>query len=213
MKKKHFFITVEGGEGSGKTTHSLLLKEYFEQKGYKTALTREPGGADLAEAIRRILLNTTLKIAPISELFLYEAARAQHMEEFVFPALKSGKIVICDRFIDSTIAYQGYGRKLSLELINKLNSDASFGLDPTLTIYLDISPLKGLTNARNLNKKYYGNVVDDNIERESVQFHINVRKGYLKQAKKYPERIKIVNLKKTIDETQILIRKIVDKAL
>ncbi|MCA6071263.1 MAG: dTMP kinase, partial [Endomicrobium sp.] len=166
-KKQHLFITIEGGEGSGKTTQSLLLKKYLEQKGYKALLTREPGGTVLAESIRRILLDPSSNFVPLSELFLYEAARAQHVEEFVLPALKAGKVVICDRFIDATMAYQGYGRKLSLPLINKLNMAASFGLMPMLTIYLDIKPSKGLNKAKKLNKESYGGT-GDRIERESM---------------------------------------------
>lgn len=205
--KKHFFITVEGGECSGKTTHSLLLKEHLEKKGYKVLLTREPGGTICSEALRRILLDPDLNIISLSELFLYEAARAQHVKELIFPALKDGKVVICDRFIDSTVAYQGYGRKLNLQLIDKLNSLASFGLTPFLTIYLDIASSEGLNKVKKLNKEI------DRIEREPVDFHKNVRRGYLKQAKKYPERIKIVKIQSSPENTQILIKKIIDAAL
>ncbi|GHT56586.1 thymidylate kinase [Endomicrobiia bacterium] len=212
MKKKRIFITIEGGEGSGKTTQSLFLRKFFEQKNYEVLLTREPGGIVLAEAIRHILLNPGLHLVPLSELFLYEAARAQHMEELVIPSLKSGKVVICDRFTDATVAYQGYGRKLSVELINKLNFAASFGISPTLTIYLDIAPFKGLTKAKKLNKELYG-ADGDRIERESIRFHNNVRKGYLSQAKKYPERIKVVKTQKTPEETQDLIREIIGTVL
>jgi dTMP kinase len=212
MKKKHIFITIEGGEGSGKTTQSLLLKNFFEQRNYKVLLTREPGGDVLAEDIRSILLNPTLPLAPLSELFLYEAARAQHMEKLIIPSLKSGKAVICDRFTDATVAYQGYGRKLSLQLINELNLAASFGISPTLTIYLDQAPSKGLAKAKKLNKEYYG-ASGDRIERESIRFHGNVRKGYLSQAKKYPKRIKVVKTQKTPEKTQELIREIIGKAL
>jgi dTMP kinase len=212
MEKKHIFITIEGGEGSGKTTQSLLLKKFLEQKRYEVLLTREPGGTVLAEAMRHILLNPDLRLASLSELFLYEAARAQHMEEFVIPSLKSGKAVICDRFIDATVAYQGYGRKLSVQLINKLNSAASFGVSPTLTIYLDIVPSKGLTQAKKLNKESYG-ANGDRIERESIRFHNSVREGYLSQAKKYPKRIKIVKTQKTPEKTQELIREIIGAAL
>ncbi|GHT59760.1 thymidylate kinase [Endomicrobiia bacterium] len=212
MKKKHIFITIEGGEGSGKTTQSLLLKKFFEQKNYEVLLTREPGGTVLAEAIRRILLNPGLHLVPLSELFLYEAARAQHMKELVIPSLKSGKVVICDRFTDATVAYQGYGRKLSVELINKLNFTASFGISPTLTIHLDIVPFKGLTKAKKLNKESYG-TDGDRIERESIRFHNSVRNGYLSQAKKYPKRIKVVKTQKTPEETQDLIREIIGRVL
>ncbi|MDR3071486.1 MAG: dTMP kinase [Endomicrobium sp.] len=212
MRKKRLFITIEGGDGSGKTTQSLLLKEYFEQKGHSVLLTREPGGTVVAEAIRRILLDPKLRPVPLSELFLYEAARAQHVEEFILPALKSGKVVICDRFIDATVAYQGYGRKLSLPFIQRLNLVASHGLIPILTIYLDIVPHKGLSKSRRLNKECYGRN-GDRIEGEIIQFHDNVRSGYLGQAEKYPERIKIVKTQRTSKKTQMLIRKLTDVIL
>jgi dTMP kinase len=209
MKRKNLFITFEGGEGSGKTTHSLLLKKYLEKRSYEVLLTREPGGTVLAEAVRRILLNPDSNIVPLSELFLYEAARVQHVEEFIFPALKAGKAVICDRFTDATVAYQGYGRKLNLQLINSLNSTASFGLTPVLTIYLDILPSEGLNRAKKLNREIYG----DRIERESLQFHERVREGYLSQAEKYPERIKVVKTQETVEKTEVYIRDIIDAVL
>jgi dTMP kinase len=212
-KKKNLFITFEGGEGSGKTTHSLLLKKYLEEKGYEVLLTREPGGPIFSEAVRDILLNPNLNIIPLSELFLFEAARAQHVEKIVFPALKSGKVVICDRFIDATVAYQGYGRKLDLQLIDRLNSIASFGLTPILTICLDISTAEGLLNkVKKLNKRIYGES-GDRIERESLQFHERIREGYLNQAKKYSQRIKIVKTQETVEKTEALIREIIGAVL
>lgn len=211
-KNKPLFITIEGGEGSGKTTHSLLLKEYLEDKGYKVLLTREPGGTVLAESIRKILLDPKSNLSPLTELLLFEASRVQHIEEIVMPALRSGKIVICDRFTDATVAYQGYGRNLNLALINKLNKAASLGIEPVITLYMDIKPDLGLTKAKELDKESYGKS-GDRIERESVEFHNNVRKGYLAQAKKYPARIKVIRTQKEIEQTQLLIRKAVDKAL
>ncbi|MCL2485003.1 MAG: dTMP kinase [Endomicrobia bacterium] len=211
-KNKPLFITIEGGEGSGKTTHSILLKEYLEKKGFKVLRTREPGGTVLAESIRQILLNPESNLTAISELLLYEAARAQHINEIVIPALKKGKIVICDRFTDATVAYQGYGRKINLSLINKLNAAASFGLEPVLTIYMDIEPNVGLNKAKNLDKESYGKS-GDRIERESLQFHKNVRKGYLSQAKKYPKRIKIIKTDTDVNKTWVLIKKVIDKQL
>jgi dTMP kinase len=205
-KNKSIFITIEGGEGSGKTTQSRLLKDYLEKIGREVLLTREPGGTVFAEIIRKILLNPNSRPVPLSELFLYEAARAQHMEEFVLPALKAGKVVICDRFTDATIAYQGYGRKLDLKLINQLNKEATFGVSPRLTIYLDINTKKGLSKAKFLNKESYG-PCGDRIERESVQFHNSVRKGYLSQAKKYPKRIKVIKTQSTSLKTHMLIKK------
>ncbi|OEG69957.1 hypothetical protein ATZ36_06795 [Candidatus Endomicrobiellum trichonymphae] len=205
MGKKNLFITFEGGESSGKTTHSRLLKKYLEEKGYEVLLTREPDGA-----VRDILLNPDLNIVPLSELFLFEAARAQHVKKIVFPALRAGKVVICDRFTDSTVAYQGYGRKLDLQLIDRLNSVASFGLIPVLTIYLDISISEVFLNkSKKLNKK----ICCDRIERESLQFHERVREGYRSQAEKYPERIKIVKTQETFEKTEALIREIIDLVL
>ncbi|MDR1196520.1 MAG: dTMP kinase [Endomicrobium sp.] len=211
-RNSDFFITIEGGEGSGKTTHSLLLKKYLESKGFSVLLTREPGGTSLAESIRKILLNPGSNLVPLSELLLYEAARAQHMEEIILPALKSKKAVICDRFTDATLAYQGYGRKLDLTLIKKLNDAASFGITPLITIYMDINPCLGVNKAKGLNKESYGQK-GDRIERESLDFHKSVRKGYLELAKKYPERIKKINTKKDINKTQTEIRKVVDTAI
>jgi dTMP kinase len=209
---KGIFITIEGGEGSGKTTQSSLLKDYLEGLGYEVLLTREPGGTIFAEAIRKILLSPDSRPVPLSELFLYEAARVQHMEEFVLPALKKGKVVICDRFTDATVAYQGYGRNLDLKLINRLNKEAAFGVSPKLTIYLDIDPKKGLNKAKILNKESYGSG-GDRIERESILFHNNVRKGYLSQAKKYQKRMKVIKTQSTPLQTHMLIRKYLDAVL
>jgi dTMP kinase len=211
-KNKGIFITIEGGEGSGKTTQSRLLKEYLEKLGRKVLLTREPGGTLFAESIRKILLSPDARPVPLSELFLYEAARAQHMDEFVIPALKVGKVVICDRFTDATVAYQGYGRKLDIKLINQLNKEATFGILPNLTIYLDIDPKKGLNKAKFLDKESYG-TDGDRIERESVVFHNNVRKGYLSQAKKHHKRIKVIKTQSTPLKTHMLIKKYLEAVL
>ncbi len=212
MNRKPLFITMEGGEGSGKTTHSLLLKEYLENKGFEVLLTREPGGTALAESMRSMILNPNSNLEPLSELLLFEAARVQHIKEIILPALERGKAVICDRFTDATVAYQGFGRNLSISLINKLNSAASMGIEPLITIYMDIDPKQGLSKAKSLDKESYGKK-GDRIERESVNFHQSVRKGYLSQAKKYPERIKIIKTQKKQEDTQNLIRKAVEKAL
>lgn len=211
-KNKGIFITIEGGEGSGKTTQSRLLKEYLEKLGRKVLLTREPGGTLFAESIRKILLSPDSRPVPLSELFLYEAARAQHMDEFVIPALKAGKVVICDRFTDATVAYQGYGRKLDIKLINQLNKEATFGILPNLTIYLDIDPKEGLNKAKFLDKESYG-TDGDRIERESAVFHNNVRKGYLSQAKKHHKRIKVIKTQSTPLKTHVLIRKYLEAVL
>ncbi|MDR0915336.1 MAG: dTMP kinase [Endomicrobium sp.] len=202
---KNIFITFEGGEGAGKTTQAILLTRYLKRIGYQVIFTREPGGETLSNLIRNIVLNKSLKICALSELLLYEAARAQHTKDIILPALKAKQIVICDRFIDSTIAYQGYGRGTNLKLINQLNKITSYRLKPTITIYLDIVPSIGLNRGiKQLHK--------DRIENSSIQFHNKVRNGYLIQAKKYSSRIffiKANNLRKT----QMLIRLMIKKLI
>ncbi|MCL2389525.1 MAG: dTMP kinase [Elusimicrobia bacterium] len=210
--KKNIFITIEGGEGSGKTTQSALLKEYLQGKGFDVLLTREPGGTAVAEALRKLLLNPNSNLSPITELLLYEAARAQHIEEIIKPALAQGKVVLCDRFTDATFAYQGYGRKISLSFIKKLNDAVTEGLAPALTIYLDIQPNLGVGKAKILDKEAYGRL-GDRIERESITFHNAVRKGYLDLAKEYPNRIKTIKTQKKPEYTQTVIRKYVDELL
>lgn len=196
---KSFFITFEGCEGSGKSTQSGLLCELLRQKGYKISYTREPGGTKISEAVRRILLDPKNEIAPLAELFLYETARTQHMTEIVRPALASGKIVICDRFTDATLAYQGYGRGLDISVIKELNKIASLGIKPDLTIYLDIEAEKGLKKARSIKKDF--SKACDRLEAEALAFHKRVRKGYLALAKQEPRRIKIIRTRNTIART------------
>lgn len=207
--KKSFFITIEGCEGCGKTTQSELLKQYLESKGLKVVLTREPGGSIVAEQVRNILLNPNFNVAPYCELLLYEASRAQHLEDVIKPNLEKGFTVICDRFIDSTLAYQGYARGIDKEIIKKLNNIATLGLKPDLTIYLDINPNEGIKKAKSVNK---GSLTGgDRIERESLKFHNKVRKGFLDLAKKYPKRIKKIKTSKIIENTQKQINKEIDK--
>jgi dTMP kinase len=204
--KKGFFITFEGPEGAGKTTHSLLLCNYLRKKGYKVVHTHEPGGTLFTEYIREILLNPKLNIFPLTELLLYSASRAQHTIEIIKPALKKGNIVVCDRYSDATIAYQGYGRKLNLKLIYFLNKIASDGLEPDLTILLDIPPEIGLKRNKNVNKK-------DRFEQETLLFHKRVRKGYLELQKQFPERIKLISSIGTVKEIQNKIKLEIDKFL
>jgi len=204
-----FFITIEGCEGCGKSTQSQLLKRYLQKNGFKVVLTREPGGSTVAEQVRHILLNPKLKIAPLCELMLYESARVQHIEDIVKPNLDKGFIVICDRFTDSTIAYQGYGRKIDIKTIEKLNDIATLGINPDLTIYLDIDPKIGITRAKA--KKCFNN--GDRIEREKIKFHNDVRKGFLALSKKYPKRIKKIEIESTIKDTQILINAEIERFL
>lgn len=217
--KKRFFITLEGPDGCGKTTQSILLAAYFRKKGFDVVHTREPGGTSFAENLRRILLDPKHKILPMAELLLYEASRAQHTDEIIRPALGKGKVVICERYTDATCAYQGYGRKIDLCAIEQLNKIATSGLLPDLTILLDIPVSEGLKRARGErslgrrrekregeDRRKSARQTDgkwengDRLEQENSAFHNRVRKGYFALAKKEPERIKIVYADGTIKQ-------------
>lgn len=177
------FITIEGPEGSGKSTHSRLLCEFLRGRGHKMLHTREPGGTKAGEAIRKVLLDKRNKdMSDECELFLFLAARAQIVREVIRPALKRGYIVVCDRFHDATVAYQGYGAGLDLKLIDGMGKFATGGLKPDLTILLDVETNVGLKRAG----------IKDRMEVKSAAFHRRVRRGYLKIAKKEPRRVKVV---------------------
>ena len=190
------FVTFEGPEGSGKTTIANLLTDYLEKEGYEVVHTREPGGNVIAEQIRNIILdkkNTAMD--PRTEALLFAASRRQHLVEKVIPALKEGKIVICYRFIDSSLAYQGKGRNLGIDNIYNINLFATDGLLPDLTLLFDIEVEKGLERVfkdkdREVNR----------LDVAKVEFHKQVRDGYLEVAKKYPERIKIIDASKSVEE-------------
>ncbi len=200
------FINFEGIDKSGKSTQISLLVDYLKQKGYEVVQTCEPGGTRLGEKIERILLEpSTKEISGISELFLYLADRAEHVEKIIKPALEKGKIVISDRFADATIAYQGHGRELDIPWIEELNKRVTHGLSPDITFLLDISP--------NLAQKRSGSEGKDRIENEKISFHQKVRQGYLKLAKRHPERIKVINGEGNVEEIQLTIRKILAKHL
>lgn len=185
--RKGIFITMEGVEGSGKTTQIERLKSHLESRGFKVEVTREPGGTPIAEAIRGILLDPkNTAMAPLAELLLYESARAQHVAERIRPALEQGRAVICDRFFDSTTAYQGAGRNLPREDLENLHMLATGGLVPDLTIVIDVPVLDGLARAARDHER-------DRIELESVAFHERVRAGFLELAERYPGRIKVVD--------------------
>lgn len=182
------FITIEGVEGAGKTTQMDLLKTALKKRNFKVVITREPGGTNIADQIRKILLSTkNRRMVPLCELFLYEASRAQHVEEVILPALKKGKIVISDRFYDATWVYQGYGRGISRKSIEKLNLFATGGLEPDLTIVIDCPIDKGLTRIRSYRKNL------DRLEREKHSFHERVRQGYLKLASLDPRRVRVID--------------------
>lgn len=207
------FITFEGVEGSGKTTQIQRLKRYLKRRGVPCKVTREPGGPPISEKIRKILLDPNhRKLIPLSELLLYEAARAQHIYEVIKPFLKKGGVILCDRFNDATLAYQGYGRKIDRELIRKLNRLSSQGIKPDLTFLLDCPSDIGLKRALQRNRTLK-NEREGRFEKEKIQFHHRVRKGYLAIAKKEPHRVKVIDTrvgeKKVFDK----IREIVDELL
>ena len=188
---KGLFITFEGGDGCGKTTQINLLDAYLRSKGYKTLLTREPGSKGLGVKLREILLNYDGEVSPTCESFLFLADRAQHVDCIIKPAIEDGIIVLCDRHIDSTVAYQGYGRGLDIEQIHKLNEIATSGLKPDLTIVLDVDV--------ETSQKRVG-VEKDRMESAGIEFFERVRNGFLEIAKQEPQRVKVVDSTKTINE-------------
>ncbi|MDD2689437.1 MAG: dTMP kinase [Candidatus Omnitrophica bacterium] len=196
------FITFEGSEGCGKSTQSRLLYQFLKRKGYNVVYLREPGGVRISEKIRKILLDPDNHIAPLCETLLYMAARAQVVHDVIKPALFKGRIVICDRFLDSTLAYQGFGLGVDINFIRRLGSFATERIKPDLTIFLDLPIKKGLRH-RVLFK--------DRIEKRSYQYHLRVRKGYFKLGRLEPKRIKIVRVDADMRQTQAKIRELVEK--
>jgi len=212
--KRGFLLTLEGPEGSGKSTHSKLLASYLTQKGIKIYCTREPGSTALGEKMRQLLLSPMHKNMSIrTELLLYEAARAQHVDEIIIPALGKNITVICDRFYDATFAYQGYGRKIDLNIVKYINDFAVNKVKPDLTILLDIDVNVGLKKSSHLSKDSFLGGESDRIEQEDIEFHKRVREGYLNLAKREPERIKVVMVKDEISKTQLEIQRYVDDLL
>lgn len=188
---KGLFITIEGGEGSGKSTLQKQLADYFSKKGRDVIQTREPGGTELGENIRKLLLSNhhSYKIGSQAELLLFLAARAQHIEEVIKPALEAGKVVICDRFNDSTIAYQGMARGIDLKKVRKLCEMVCGETNPNLTLFLDVDPTEGLLRTKKLSKEHALSGQFDRIESETLDFHQKVRKAFLKIVKREPLRI------------------------
>lgn len=200
MKLPGHFITFEGPEGGGKSTHIRRLAERLTALGHEVLLTREPGGTPTGEAIRGILQHehTGEAICPEAELLLFEASRAQLVRTVILPALQRGVWVLCDRFADSTAAYQGYGRGFSLDTIFALNQHAMGNCVPDLTLLMDIDVHAG--RARMAERNLALNTTSDRIEREAVEFHERVRAGFLALAKRWPDRIKVIDVMREKDD-------------
>ena len=180
---KGLFISFEGGEGSGKSTQIRLLSNDLSKNNLPFVLTREPGGTPVGEEIRKTLVSGKVeKLDSYSELLCFVAARRQHLKDLIIPSLNEGKIVICDRFVDSTIVYQGYAGGVSLDKIKLLHEEYCFGIYPDLTILLDIDPEKGLK------RKTFSNLNEDRFENQQIDFHYNIRKKYLELTEIYKNR-------------------------
>ncbi len=199
---KGFFITFEGADGCGKTTQIELLNKYLQENGKETLLTREPGAKGLGVKLREILLNYDGEVSPNCESFLFLADRAQHVDCIIKPALDSGKIILCDRHTDSTVAYQGYGRGLDIDRITSLNIIATSGLKPDLTIVFDIDVE---TSMERVGK------TKDRMESAGMEFFNKVRQGYLEIAKKEPNRVKVINSSDTIENIHKQVLELVNK--
>ncbi len=195
-----FFITFEGVEGCGKTTQIKLLSELLSARGIRAVLTREPGGCPIADKIRAILLDAENRaLAPLAELMLYAAARAQHVTEVISPALEAGQIVLCDRFCDATVAYQSFGRGIDRGIIDNLNRHACQGVSPDLTVLVDCDPRVGLERARRRIEATSG-PREERFELEELAFHNQVRAGYLQLAADEPDRFIIIDGSSCIEE-------------
>ncbi|MBS1957188.1 MAG: dTMP kinase [Cyanobacteria bacterium SZAS-4] len=199
------FVTLEGPEGAGKTTQLKQLSKQLDILGVEHIVTRDPGGTPLGRQIRRILLNPENPVNPMTELLLYQADRAQHVGEVIMPALKEGKLVLCDRYTDSTMAYQGYARGIDFGVIEELNQVATGGLKPELTILFDLESSEGLS------RLHPGG--HDRLEREAIEFHHKVRDGYHQLAKKEPERWKTIDASKPMTTVQTELRKVLSEQL
>ena len=207
------FITFEGIEGSGKSTQIRLLFEHLKGRDVELKMTREPGGTVIGEKVRGILLDpTTRGLIPRAELFLYAAARLQHIEEVIQPALDEGKVVLCDRFMDATVAYQGYGREVPLNEVKVVNSLVTVDLQPDLTILLDLPVDVGLKRARERNQADAASAAS-RFEEEDLEFHRRVREGYLAIAAGDRNRVKIIPADQPVEKVARQVQSVVSRAL
>ncbi|MBW2636991.1 MAG: dTMP kinase [Deltaproteobacteria bacterium] len=195
------FITFEGIEGSGKTTQIAITGDYLDKKKIPFIITEEPGGTGLGSELRQILLDkTSLNIAEKAELLLFAADRAQHIEEVILPAMRAGKVVLCDRFSDATIAYQGFGRGVDVDFIRTINDFSSQSLKPDLTLLFDIPVVTGLERIKDRISPSGKASLEDRFEREKVEFHRRIREGYLSLLRDEPDRIRLIDGSRGVDE-------------
>ena len=202
-----FFLTVEGGEGAGKTTNIEYVADWLTSNGFEFIRTREPGGTPLAERVRDLLLTPGEEaVAPMAELLLMFAARAQHLAQVIIPALQAGKVVLCDRFTDASFAYQGYGRGLDLQALATLEALVQNELRPDMTLLLDISVEQGMARAS-------GRGELDRIEQEKTDFFVRVRQGYLERAHAEPKRFEVVDASESLEQVQNSIASVLQERL
>ncbi len=201
------FISVEGTDGSGKTTQLGLIRKYLEDMNREVVFLREPGGTRISEKIRSIVLDPDLtEMGNTAEMLLYAAARAQLAAEVIKPALDGGRIVVCDRFVDSTYAYQGYGREMDMGILEAVNNAAIDGLMPDMTLFFDVSPEVAL-------ERRIATSSTDRIENEKARFHRKVYEGYLQLAARYPERIRRVDGSRSVELVWSDVKKLLDSLL
>lgn len=205
--KRGLFITIEGTDGSGKTTQMGLINEYIRSAGCEAVMVREPGGTRVSESIRNIILDPEYtEMSSHTEVLLYAASRAQLVAEIVRPALEQGKIVICDRFIDSTYAYQGFGRGIKLEVLQSINDIAIDGVMPDITFFFDLDPELALG-------RRIASTATDRIENEKLEFHKKVYDGYVQLALKYPDRIRRIDSSRSVEAIWDDVRKLLDSII
>ncbi|MCS7463228.1 dTMP kinase [Paenibacillus doosanensis] len=207
--QRGYFLTVEGCEGAGKTTVIELLSGYLSALGHEVVTSREPGGIEIAEQIRSVILDTkNTKMEARTEALLYAAARRQHFVEKIVPSLEAGKVIICDRFIDSSLAYQGYARGLGIEEVLMINQFAIEHTFPDLTIFLDVSPEEGLRRIHSRKDREI-----NRLDLESLAFHQKVREGYLILAERFPERIVSIDANGVIDDVFVMVKEHLERFL
>jgi len=208
--KHGYFVTFEGTEGVGKSSQVAAVRAYLERRGFDVVVVREPGGTEVGDRIRDLLLEPCHEpLEPVAELLLFSASRNQLVETVIRPALAAGRVVLCDRFTDSTLAYQGFGRSVSLDLIRELNRIATGGLEPDLTLVLDLSPEQGLERV----KHRYGADPVDRFETEALAFHRRVRQGFLQLAREEPERVKVVVADRSLEEVTTAVLEFIDHGI